>query len=157
VAEPTLWDRVDERVLRWVATLPPSLAMEIHLFEVARPEPFEPIPGLTSRDVHASLRRLVSAGLVDGSEGPPLQSVDWSKLRVTASGWIVLGEWPDLDRVATATSLHRLLRALAEDAPEEERSALVRAAGVVSRTADEIVRGAAADIAGTIVREAVDP
>src|SRR6266540_5509492 len=66
-----------------------------------------------------------------GSTPPPLASTDWSKLRVRASGWIVLGEWPDLERVATAASLHRLLRALADDAPEEERGALVRAAGVV--------------------------
>jgi hypothetical protein len=130
--------------------------MEIRVFEIATPEPFEPIPGLTSRNVHESLQRLVSHGLVAGSEGPPMQSVDWSKLRVTAFGWIVLGEWPDLDRVATAASVERLLRALADEAPEIERSALRRAAGVLSRTADEVVRGTATDVAGTIGREAAD-
>jgi hypothetical protein len=43
-------------------------------------------------------------------------------------------EWPDLDRVATAASLHQLLRALSEDAPKEDQNALRRAAGVVART-----------------------
>jgi hypothetical protein len=156
VTEQTLWERVDEPVLRWVATLPPSFAMEILAFEVATPEPFALIPGLNSRDVHESLQRLASHRLVDGVEGPPLQSVTWSKLRVTAFGWIVLGEWPDLDRVATAASLQRLLRVLADDAPEEERDALKRAAGVVSRTADEVLRATAADIAGTVGREVGD-
>jgi hypothetical protein len=77
----------------------------------------------------------------------------WSRLRVTAAGLIVLGEWPDLDRVATASSLHELLRALSEDAPEE-RSALRRTAGSVARTADEVLRGTAADIAGAAGEEA---
>jgi hypothetical protein len=154
--EPTLWERVDEPVLRWVATLPPSLAMEFQVFEVAEPVAFEPISGLNSRDVHESLRRLLSHRLIAAEEGPPLQSTTWGKLRVAAFGWIVLGEWPDLDRVATAASVHGLLRALAEDAPEEVRSALVRAAGVVSRTADEVVRGTAANIAGTVGREVAE-
>lgn len=150
MGEATLWERVDEPVLRWVATLPSSLAMEIRAFGVATPEPFDPIPGLNSRDVHQSLQRLRSHRLVDGIEGPAVQSVTWTKLRVAAFGWIVLGEWPDLDRVATAASVHGLLRALADDAPEQVRSALVRAAGVVSRTADEVVRGTAANVAGTV-------
>ncbi len=128
--------------------------MELHEFEFREPQAFEPIPGLDSRDVDASLKRLVSYGLVDGTESPSMGRTVWGKLRVTAAGWVVLGEWPDLDRVATATSLHRLLRTLADEAPEEERPALIRAAGVVSRTADEVVRGAAADIAKTIGDEA---
>lgn len=76
---------------------------------------------------------------------------------MTAFGWIVLGEWPDLDRIATAASIHRLLRALSDEAPEQERDALRRAAGVVARTADEVVRGTTADVARTLGREAVGP
>lgn len=152
----TLWDRVDEPVLRWVASLPPSLSMESHDLEVRTPEPFDPLPGLSTGEVHESLKRLVSHGLVDGRDAAFMESSTWSKLRVTASGWIVLGEWPDLDRVATAASIHRLLHDLAEEAPEAERGALRRAAGVVSRTADEVVRGTAADIARTIAREAAE-
>jgi hypothetical protein len=152
----TLWERVDEPVLRWVATLPSSLEMEIHELKLADPPPFEAVEGVTSRDVHESLQRLASHGLISGSESPAMQSTDWSKLRVTAHGWIVLGEWPDLDRVASAASVHTLLRALAEEAPEEKRQALVRAAGTVSRTTDEVVRGTLTDVARTIGREAAD-
>jgi hypothetical protein len=130
--------------------------VEIREFRLAEPEAFAAIPGLSSREVHESLKRLASHGLVDGDEGPPLQTVHWSKLRVTAFGWMVLGEWPDLDRVASAASIYRLLHALAESAPEEERGALVRAAGAVSRTADEVVRGTIADVAGTVGREVAD-
>jgi hypothetical protein len=129
--------------------------MEQHELNLREPAP-SAVEGLDSREVHEGLHRLYSHDLIDGDEDIATQSVLWSKLRVTASGWIVLGEWPDLDRVATAASVHRLLRALAEEAPEAERSALVRAAGVVSRTADEVVRGTAADIARTIGREVAD-
>jgi hypothetical protein len=62
--------------------------------------------------------------------------------------------WPDLDRVATAASLHQLLRALAEGAPREKRGALLRAAGVVSHTADEVIRATATDVAKTFGEEA---
>lgn len=156
MASATLWERTDEPVLRWVAALPSSLAMEIHLLERAEPQQVEGLPGLTSREVHESLQRLASYGLIDGDEGPPVASVTWSKLRVTAFGWIVLGEWPDLDRVASAASLRGLLLALADNAPEEERGPLRRAAGIVSRTTDDVVRSTAADIARTLGREAAD-
>jgi hypothetical protein len=154
VANGTLWDQVDEPVLRWVASLPPSLEMELHEFQLRESEPFAPIEGLDTRDVRESLHRLRSHGLIAGDESLSTHDETWHKLRVTAFGLVVLGEWPDLDRVATAASIHRLLRALADEAPEQERTALVRAAGVVSRTADEVVRGTAADIARTIGREA---
>jgi hypothetical protein len=66
----------------------------------------------------------------------------------------VRGEWPDLDRVATAAGMHRLLRALAEDAPEEEASALRRAAGALSRTANDVIPSTAAELAHDAGREA---
>lgn len=153
----TKWERVDEPVLRWIATLPPSLGMKSYHLELREPEPFAELPGLSSRDVHESLLRLRSHRLIDGRESGAMRNSTWSMLRPTASGLIVLGEWPDLDRVATAASLHRLLRALGEEAPDEERGALVQAAGVVSRTADAVLRGTATDIAGTIGREAAEP
>ncbi len=156
VAQPTLWERIDEPVLRWVATLPPSLEMKLYEFKVSEPEPFAAIDGLQSDEVHMSLHRLLSHGLIDGDPAPPANQAIWGKLRVTAFGWIVLGEWPDLDRVATAASVTSLLRALGDQAPEMERGALLRAAGVISRTADEVVRGTAVDIARTIGREVAD-
>jgi hypothetical protein len=130
--------------------------METHEFALNAPEPFAPLSGLSSREVFESLGRLKSHGLVDGEAGPPLPSSYWMKLRVTAQGWVVLGEWPDLDRVATAASLQGLLRALADDAPGEDRDALTRAAGAVGRTADEVVRATAADIARTLGREVTE-
>jgi hypothetical protein len=121
--------------------------------ELRQPEPFKAVPGLTSREVQESLLRLRSHGLIDGMESPAMGNSTWSRLRVTAAGLIVMGEWPDLDRVATAASLHRLLRALSKDAPEGDQAALKRAAGVVARTADEVLRGTAADVAGSVGEE----
>jgi hypothetical protein len=112
------------------------------------------VAGLSNLDVQQSLTRLRSHGLIDGNEFAAMQNSTWSSLRVTAAGLIVLGEWPDLDRVASAASLHRLLRALSDDAPETERTALRQAAGVVARYGDEVLRGTAADVAGAAGAEA---
>jgi hypothetical protein len=156
IGSQTLWDRVDEPILRWVAALGSVLDPTAPQFvlELREPEPFPAVPGLTSRDVQESLRRLQSHGLIDGREATAMGNSTWSRLRVTAAGLIVMGEWPDLDRVATAASLHQLFRALSEDAPDADRTALRRAAGVVARYADEVLRGTAADVAGAAAEEA---
>jgi hypothetical protein len=155
VGTETLWDRVDEPILRWVASLGSVMGSDTRLdLELREPEPFEAVPGLTSREVQESLLRLRSHRLIDGTESAAFGNSTWSRLRVTAAGLIVMGEWPDLDRVATAASLHQLLRALSEDAPEEDQNALRRAAGVVARTADDVLRGTAADVAGAMGEEA---
>jgi len=154
MAEPKWWERIDEPVLRWVATLPPSLGMDFYELDLREPQPFEAIPDLDSKEVHDSLRRLTSYGLVASSLSLAGHDALWKAPRVTSSGWIVLGEWPDLDRVATAASLHQLLRALADNAPKEERGALLRAAGVVSHTADDVLRATATDVAKTFGKEA---
>jgi hypothetical protein len=151
-AEATIWERHDEPVLRWVASLP-GLTVEIYDLEVRDPEPFEHVPGLDSAEVDASLRRLLSYGLVDGRVAEATQTSLWSSLRVTAQGLIILGEWPDLDRVATAASLHTILRALATDAGDGESAALIRAAGVVSRTSDDVLRGTASELAHDLGKE----
>lgn len=143
----TLWNRVDEPVLRWVASLPSSLTVEPYRLEVRDPEPFEPIAGLDGREVDESLRRLRSHRLVDGQSADAIGNSTWSSLRVTAAGLVVLGEWPDLDRVASAASLNRILRSLAESAPKAERSALLRAAGGVARTGDEVLRSTVSELA----------
>lgn len=140
----------------WVASLGSvmdSNATRLDL-ELREPVPFEGVPGLTSLDVHQSILRLRSHRLIDGTESAAFQNSTWIRLRVTAPGLIVLGEWPDLDRVATAASLHRLLRALSEDAPEGDQTALKRAAGVISRTTDEVLRGTVADVARSVGEEA---
>lgn len=149
----TLWETVDEPVLRWVASLPPSLGMEIYEFAVDDPETFEAIPGVDSRQVNESLHRLLSYELIDGGPEPPTARVDWTRLRITAKGLIALGEWPDLDRIATVATVHRLLRSLADEAPESERSVLRKAAGAVTRAGDEALRGTATDIARGLGRD----
>jgi hypothetical protein len=45
-----------------------------------------------------ALDRNLSYGLIDGQAADALQETTWSKLRLTARGLIVRGEWPDLDR-----------------------------------------------------------
>lgn len=75
---------------------------------------------------------------------------------MTADGLILLGEWPDIDRIASAAGLHRLLTVLSTTAPEEERGPLRRVAGLLGRTADDVLRGALNDVAGPAGREAID-
>lgn len=154
----TLWEDVDERVLRWVFSLPPSFEnMEIIDFPTREPVPFAPIKKLNSRTVTESLQRLHGFGFIDGQSGGTLGGLEhWHSLRVTYRGLIYLGEWPDLDLVASASTLHHVLQAVAEDAPEEEQKALKRAAGVLGRTADAVVRDTITSVAGSAGAEAVD-
>jgi hypothetical protein len=52
----TVWQGVDERVLLWVASLPPSLTSdEILDFPNHPPQPFEPIGGLDTQEVGEAL------------------------------------------------------------------------------------------------------
>ena len=153
----TLWDRVDERVLRWVFGLPATLQQgEIFTFETREPAPFEAIEGLDTREVARALRRLHSHGLIAAGNSASGAGDEWWELRLTPAGLIVLGEWPDLDRIATAASVHGILHRLSDEASPEDRDALRRAAGLVSRTADAVVRGTAADVASSAAREALE-
>jgi hypothetical protein len=156
MADPnaTLWERVDERVLRWVFSLAPTLEHMLYTLQEREPIPDDDIPGLDSREINESLHRLASHGLIDGKPQSTSHDTSWSHLRITAQGLRVLGEWPDLDLVASAATFHHVLRKLAEDAPDEEKSALVRAAGSVGRTADAVVQGTVTNIAGSLGKEA---
>ena len=145
-----IWSQVDERVFEWVAGLPSSLEGNAYTLEEREPKADDDIPGLDSRQINESLHRLLSYGLIDGhhhSEG--MRHTTWVRLRLTGKGLRLLGEWPDLDLVASAAGMHNVLRRLAADAPEAERTPLVRAAGVLGRTVDAVVRGAVADVAGS--------
>ena len=153
MAAATLWERVDEPVLRWVASLPPSRTQDPFTFPTSEPVPFQPIDGLDTREVTESLHRLWAHGLIDGDEGPPVGEVDWSELRLTATGLVVLGEWPDIDRSATAASVHAILARLAEAADDPEvRGFLLRAAGYAGGLADGVVQ----DLARAVGRGAVE-
>ncbi len=142
----TVWERVDERVLRWVAELPPAFSNDqIYDFPSHRSEPFAPIPDLNTGEVGAGLRRLADAGFIAGKLDRSGES--WWSLRLRPRGLVYLGEWPDLELVASAATLHRALRALAEEAPVAERDALVRSAGVLGRTVDSVVRDTLGEVA----------
>lgn len=62
----------------------------------------------------------------------------------------------DIDTVATAASVHGILRRLSDEAGPKERDALRRAAGLAGRTADEVVRGTAIELARSAAREALE-
>jgi hypothetical protein len=145
---------VDQPVLRWVFGLPSTLEHILYTLHEREPVPDDEIPGLDSREINESLHRLASHGLIDGRSAQTSHDTSWSQLRITAQGLRLLGEWPDLDLVASAATFHHVLRRLAEDAPDEEKSALVRAAGSISRTADAVVQGTVNSIAGSLGKEA---
>ncbi len=144
-----LWDEVDERVLRWVASLPsPFFEQGTIDFNTREAPPFASIEGLNERQVVESLNRLRGHGFIDGQDAGFMGGGEtWHDLRARPLGLIYLGEWPDLDLVASAASLHKVLRLAAEDAPDEERTALLRAAGVVGRTVDGVIRDTLSDVA----------
>jgi hypothetical protein len=144
----TVWDEIDDGVLRWVFALPPSFdTHEILDFPINEPIPFGPIPELDTGAVTKSLERLRGHGLIAGECSRWFGGDGWHDLRVTARGLMYLGEWPDLDLVATAASMNQLLRLAAAEAPETDRPVLLRAAGVVGRTVDGVVRGTLAEVA----------
>lgn len=84
------------------------------------------------------------------------RSTLWWRLRVTAVGLQVLGEWPDLDRVASAVSLRNVLLQLAGEAPQDEQKSLKRAAGLLGRTSAAVVRDALAELSSDAAREVVE-
>jgi hypothetical protein len=139
----TTWDLVDERVLRWVASLPTAFSNdEIYDFPVQPPEAFAPLRGLNTQEVGEALRRLHDAGFIGGKS----EYEAWYELHVAPNGLIYLGEWPDLSLAASALALHRLLRDIAAQAPEQERNTLTRAAGVLGRTGDAVLRDALSEV-----------
>jgi hypothetical protein len=84
------------------------------------------------------------------------RAVLWWRLRVTGLGLQVLGEWPDLDRIASAVSIRNVLVELSNDALPEEQKALKRAAGLLGRTSAEAVRDALAELGSDATREALE-
>jgi hypothetical protein len=150
----TVWERVDEPVLRWVLANPPRLGQGGRWQFQRRDDsvPSELVEGLSDRAVHEALERLASHGLIDGNCQKTQAFAFWSRLRVSALGLVVLGEWPDLDRLSSAANIRQLLLHLASAAPPAEESALKRSAGLVVRMGGEAVR----DTLGTLSAEATE-
>lgn len=154
----TTWEAIDEPVLRWVAALPsPLVHHDIHEFNRSNPEPFDPSPDLDSAQVAAALLRLQSAGLIGGRFDDLGSSVMCWQLYVAPRGLQVLGEWPDLHAVASAVGMRRLLLALAEQASDPgEQGALKGTAGLVGRTANEVIRDAIGELAADATKEVME-
>jgi hypothetical protein len=153
------WDRVDEPVLRWIRDDWPLKLGERHqyTFDTRPPEPIPELDNLPSDELHESLLRLHEAELIDGLVAEAMSgSTTWTNLRLTSLGLVAIGEWPDLDLIASAVGIHDVLDALADAAPEEERSFLRRAAGTVGRLGDEIVRSTLSGIAGDLGKDVVE-
>jgi hypothetical protein len=138
------WDEVDDVVLRWLFAQDSDPSWEgvtDKLVFRPTPEPQAAFGGeLDSRQVDEALTRLRDHGLIAGDRSPTTHHVRWWGLRVTADGLIVLGQWPDLDRVASAQGLVVLLSELASDAQDDvDRKALRQAAGAVGRLGEGII------------------
>jgi hypothetical protein len=154
----TTWSDIDEPVLRFVAAQPPSMPPSWAWRLQLRPEtiPSSEVDGLDERQIDEAMLRLQSAGLVDvGERSETIGYATWSRPRVTALGSMVLGVWPDLDRIDAVEALQVSLAALAEHEPDQQRqSALRRAAGLLASlsasVAVKLVSSAADEASGDV-------
>jgi DNA-binding PadR family transcriptional regulator len=148
------WSETDEPLLRWVHEQPSSFIPETWILrlELRRyTKPSEEVPGLSTEQVDQALIRLQEHGLIDGERGEAIGFSSWSRLRVTALGLQVLGEWPDLDKLASAASLKLLLNELADAAPDsEDQSALRRLIGVAGEVGEGVVVSTLNNAAGEL-------
>jgi hypothetical protein len=146
-----VWDEVDDRVLRWLLDRdadPEWGGRTDNLLFRPAPEPQATFENdLDARQVDEALSRLHGHGLIAGVRGATTHYEYWSQLRLTAQGLILLGEWPDLDRVASAQGLTVLLAELADEASEEDdKKALRQTAGAIGRLGEGIVSSTVASV-----------
>lgn len=153
----TLWSVVDEPVLSFLAaqpsSMPPGWSWQLEL----RPTiPSTEIDGLDERQIDESLLRLQTAGLIDSLERvETIGYAYWSRLRVTALGSMVMGVWPDFERVDAVDALQLNLAALesVEEDPEA-RKGIRRAAGVLgslgASVVSRIVESESGDLGGEV-------
>jgi hypothetical protein len=146
----TTWSEIDEPVLHWLLARDEDEGWTGRLQLPLRPQP-EPRPeigpALDSRQVDEGLHRLLDHGLIDG-ERTDAGYARWTRLRLRARGLILLGEWPDLDSVASFNGLQALVAILAEQATNyEDQSALRRTAGAIGRLGEGIVESTITSVA----------
>lgn len=152
------WTDIDEPVLRAVADLPASMPPGVQWqLTIRPPEPSDELAGLDESQIDEALRRLRGAGLIDALERTETVAYAiWTRPRVTAVGSMVLGAWPDLDRMDAVEALQASLAALADrEVDPERRGALRRAAGVVGSLSGSIVTKLIVGAAGQ-AGEAID-
>src|SRR4051794_26638780 len=109
-----MWDRVDLPVLEWVAEAAYDLRWRFD-----RGKPTDELPELSGDEVDAALRRLEDHGLVAKLERvETIGFFEWIRLRPTADGLRVLGEWPPTEEADMGAALVVLLRSLAAEEAE---------------------------------------
>lgn len=138
----TVWSDIDEPVLRWLLDQPPCAVRPwILQLDLRPPQPAEELQGRIDSDAFdAALQRLLDHGLIDGTRGETIGHATWSRLRVTAQGLQVLGEWPDLDLASSRDGLGAVLDLLAESADDpDDRAALRGAVGIVGSIGEGVV------------------
>jgi hypothetical protein len=137
------WTEIDERVLRWLLDQGsnPDWNGRIKLVVHGEPQPFQDLNGeIDSRQADEALTRLQSYGLIAGVRTGTVMVAFWSGLRLAPRGLILLGEWPDLDRVASLEGLQAVFAGLAKQAEDaDDRTALRRTAGAIGRLGEGIV------------------
>lgn len=167
-----LWER-DERVLRWVlAEYRRAHGGYAFEYETNPPQPVAELDGLLSTDLQTSLRRLHQFGLVhadapadpncracgvDQPQNVIVGKVLWSRLRPTASGLIAVGEFPGVDRIMTAKGVRAVLDALSAWAPEEAASRLRKAARLLGKLDDDVVRAGLANVEASPTSMSLSP
>lgn len=153
-----LWDEVDERVLRWVASRPFSYADSWQLLELHDEADLPDAPeleGLGWRELDDSLQRLHGYGFIAGRVQPYGASGNiWSRLRITAQGLQVTDEWPNFDQVASALGMRMMLQELANAATNEADKTLLQEAGDFAGTfTDAFIKGTINSLSGDVAKE----
>ncbi len=136
------WEELELPVLRWVLAEGEAATSELGL---GSGEPFAALPTLTQAQVEEALTQLEEHCLVVALS-PRVETSDysaWPRLRVSANGLRVLGEWPPYDSATLQRALVDLLRGFADELPEEEAQPVRRAAGGIARFAHGVVTDAA--------------
>lgn len=152
------WTESDEPVLRWLREQGPSFLPETWILRLGLREWVEPpeeVPGLDSEEMDRALVRLHEHGLIEGQRQEAIGFSSWSRLRITAGGMQVLGEWPDLDHLTSAVGMKMLLSELAKSAADtEDQGALRRMVGVIGEVGEGVamstLNAAAGDLGGDL-------
>jgi hypothetical protein len=137
------WEALELPVLQWVLRNGDNGTGELPHRSA---EPFAGVPEVTQAQAHEALTRLQEFGLVTGEPVETSDYTQWPRVRPTANGLRVLGEWPPQDSAAVQAALVAVLRSIADELPEEQAEqagALRRAAGGVGRFTKEVFTGVA--------------
>jgi hypothetical protein len=136
------WEELELPVLRWVLSVGDGGTGELGH---GSGEPFAGLPELTQAQVEDALTRLEEFGLVVALTARVETSdyIEWPRLRVSADGLRVLGEWPPHDSATLQQALVAVLTQFADELPEDDARSVRRTAGGIARFAHGVVADAA--------------